>query len=116
MIDHKNITAGHARALLMVGSEEEQVRLAEKIVSQGLSVRAAEKIASGGVSPGPIGVKEPPSQSPTDPNIKAAVLELERKLGTRVKISGDGQRGKIEINYFSAEDLDRLYNLMMGSA
>lgn len=116
MIDQRNITAGHARALLMVGNEEEQVRLAEKIVSQGLSVRAAEKIASGGVSPGPIGVKEPPSQSPADPNIKAAVLELERKLGTRVKISGDGQRGKIEINYFSAEDLDRLYSLMMGSA
>jgi ParB family chromosome partitioning protein len=114
MLDQRNITAGHARALLMVSSEDEQVRLAEKILSQGLSVRAAEKIASGGVPPRPL--KQPPSESPADPNIRAAVLELERKLGTRVKIAGDGQRGKIEINYFSAEDLDRLYNLMMGSA
>jgi ParB family transcriptional regulator, chromosome partitioning protein len=116
LINQDLITAGHARALLMVASEDEQARLAQRIVDQGLSVREAEKLASSGASAKPLRVKEPPAESPVDPNVKAAVLELERKLGTRVKISGDGQRGKIEVSYFSAEDLDRLYSLMIGSA
>ena len=116
LINQGSITAGHARALLMVVSADEQGRLAQRIVDQGLSVREAEKLASSGASLRPVTMKEPPAESPVDPNVKAAVLELERKLGTRVKISGDSQRGKIEINYFSAEDLDRLYSLIMGSA
>ena len=116
LINQDLITAGHARALLMVASEDEQARLAQRIVDQGLSVREAEKLASSGASAKPLRVKEPPAESPVDPNVKAAVLELERKLGTRVKISGDDQRGKIEVSYFSAEDLDRLYSLMIGSA
>jgi hypothetical protein len=51
-----------------------------------------------------------------DANIKAAILELERKLGTKVKISGNGQRGKIEISYFSGEDLNRLYDVIVGTS
>jgi ParB family transcriptional regulator, chromosome partitioning protein len=114
MIDSKALTAGHARALLMIPSEEEQLRLAGRIVARGLSVREIEKLAAEGARSSPATVKEhdEPAQ---DPNIKAAVLELERKLGTRVKISGDGQRGKIEISYFSAEDLNRLYELVLGA-
>jgi ParB family chromosome partitioning protein len=48
-----------------------------------------------------------------DPNVRAAALELERTLGTRVKILGDGRRGKIEISYFSAQDLTRIYDLIV---
>jgi len=49
---------------------------------------------------------------PIDPNTRSAALEMERALGTRVKIVGGETRGKIEISYFSAEDLQRLYELL----
>ena len=116
MLDRKAISAGHARALLMMSNEEDQVRLAARILSEGLSVREVEKLATQGVRPAAQGDKSATPESPLDPNIKAAILELERKLGTRVRISGDGERGKIEISYFSAEDLNRLYDLMVGTA
>jgi ParB family chromosome partitioning protein len=51
----------------------------------------------------------------TDPNVKAAIQEMERKLGTRVHVKEGGRgRGKIEIEYYSAEDLDRIYDTIMG--
>ena len=50
-----------------------------------------------------------------DPNVKAAIQEMERKLGTRVHvIEGSRGKGKIEIHYYSAEDLDRIYDTIMG--
>jgi ParB family chromosome partitioning protein len=52
------------------------------------------------------GAAEPPK---LDANLRAAVLEMERTLGTRVRIRGNEKQGKIEISYFSAEDLNRLY-------
>jgi ParB family chromosome partitioning protein len=51
----------------------------------------------------------------TDPNVKAAVQELERVLGTRVRIIEKAkQKGRIEIEYYSAEDLDRIYATIVG--
>jgi len=47
-----------------------------------------------------------------DPNTRAAALEMERSLGTRVRIVGSENRGKIEISYFSGDDLQRLYELL----
>ena len=50
-----------------------------------------------------------------DPNVKAAIQELERVLGTRVRIVPKSeQRGRIEIEYYSPEDLDRIYELIAG--
>ena len=50
-----------------------------------------------------------------DPNVKAAIQEMERKLGTKVHVKeGARGRGKIEIEYYSAEDLDRIYDAIMG--
>ena len=55
--------------------------------------------------------KREASEAPKlDANVRAAVLEMERALGTRVKVHGDEKRGKIEISYFSAEDLNRIYD------
>jgi len=51
-----------------------------------------------------------------DPNVRAAVTELERVLGTRVRIVGKSRgKGKIELEYYSDEDLDRIYGLIVGS-
>ena len=107
------ISAGHARALLAVTSPQAQAKLAELVVDKGLSVRHLEKI----VAPRPPGQgKQDPKPTPkVDPNIRAAVVELERALGTRVKVVGSERRGKIEISYFSAEDLSRIYDWIMHS-
>jgi len=111
MISKEEITYGHARALLALDSEAAQLRLAARVVKQGLSVRAVENmVASRGEKP--VSPKSA-AKSPTDPNVRAAALELERRLGTRVKIRGDGRRGAIEISYFSAQDLSRIYDLIV---
>jgi ParB family chromosome partitioning protein len=108
MIAEGAISAGHARALLGLDSGAAQLRLAHLIVKQGLSVRQVENLV---VMRGSKSAKKPGArQAPKlDANLRAAVLEMERTLGTRVKLQGDEKRGKIEISYFSAEDLNRLY-------
>jgi ParB family chromosome partitioning protein len=87
------------------------VQLASRIAQQGLSVRHVENmVASRGAKPA---AQKTPSKTPVDPNVRAAALELERTLGTRVRILGDGRRGKIEISYFSTQDLNRIYDLIV---
>ena len=108
MIAEGAISAGHARALLGLESETAQLQLAHLIVKQDLSVRQVENlVAARGSKPQ---IKQEPTETPKlDANVRAAVLEMERTLGTRVKVHGDEKRGKIEISYFSADDLNRIY-------
>ena len=111
MITGGDLSPGHARALLGVDSTAMQARLARLILEKGFSVRQIENmIAMGEVKPGQ---KKAKGAAPIDPNTRAAVLELERALGTRVKIVGNAKRGKIEISYYSAEDLNRVYELIV---
>jgi ParB family transcriptional regulator, chromosome partitioning protein len=105
------ISAGHARALLTLSSPDSQTKLAQKVIEKGLSVRNLENLVA---SRTPGQEKRDPKPAPkTDPNLRAAVLELERALGTRVKVVGSERRGKIEISYFSADDLSRIYDWIM---
>lgn len=107
MIGKGEISAGHARALLGFDAFATQEKLARLIVQKGLSVRQVEEMAgSSAAKADGSKAKEPP---PVDPNTRAAVLELERALGTRVRIVGTPKRGRIEISYFSADDLNRIY-------
>jgi ParB family chromosome partitioning protein len=107
MIANDEISSGHARALLAFESFSAQEKLARLIVKKGLSVRQVENMAAS------TGTKSERGGGKTlatpDPNTRAAILELERALGTRVKIVGHAKRGRIEISYFSAEDLNRIY-------
>ena len=109
MLMDGEISPGHARALLGLDSPVRQIQLAKLIVKQGLSVRQAENMVAHQTDRS--AAAERPSEKPKlDPNIRAAVLELERTLGTRVQILGNGKRGKIEISYYSAQDLNRIYD------
>ncbi len=111
MLAKGDLTYGHARALLSLESEAAQAQLASMVAKQGLSVRAVEDlVASQGAEPAE---KKASAKGQVDPNVRAASLELERTLGTRVKILGDGRRGKIEISYFSEQDLNRIYELIV---
>jgi ParB family chromosome partitioning protein len=102
---------GHARAILGLPAEDLQRQVAEKATSQGLSVRQVERLVQRMTA-----TREPkPPDEVADPNVKAAIAELERILGTRVRIAGKpDKRGRIEIEYYSAEDLDRIYSLIVG--
>ncbi len=107
MINAGDLTAGHARALLTLDSPQAQARLAKLVAEKGLSVRQVEDmVAQRGAAPAP--AKRPVAPK-LDPNLRAAVLDLERALGTRVKLVGNEKRGKLEISYFSGEDLNRIY-------
>src|SRR5271157_21515 len=108
MIGEGTLSAGHARALLGLDSAAAQLQLAKLIVKQGLSVRQVENLVT--LRGSKSAKKKAAGEAPKlDANVRAAVLEMERTLGTRVKVQGDEKRGKIEISYFSAEDLNRIY-------
>ncbi|MCS7025522.1 MAG: ParB/RepB/Spo0J family partition protein [Bryobacteraceae bacterium] len=110
LLAENRISMGHARALLSLQNEEHQRLLAEKAAAQGLSVRQVERLVRQMTSDR--AESEPPK--PQDPNVKAAVAELERVLGTRVRIiEKSPKRGRIEIDYFSLEELDRIYNYLI---
>jgi len=116
LVEEEKITAGHGRALLMVNDGDSQRRLATKIIEFSLSVRDTEKaIKRIGKERNETGVKE--SVKPKiDANVRAAETKLRRQLGTHVDIlpDGKGTGGKIEIEYYSNSDLDRIYSLILG--
>jgi len=111
LLAEDKISAGHARALLAVASPDAQKKLAEQVIEKGLSVRSLETLVASRTRP--LQKEEAAPEPKIDPNLRAAVVELERALGTRVKVVGSERRGKIEISYFSADDLARIYDYIM---
>jgi ParB family transcriptional regulator, chromosome partitioning protein len=108
LVASRELSMGHARAIAALESRAIQLKLARTIVELGLSVREAERRA-GLLSVSPAKKDAAPKADSLDANMRAAILEMERALGTRVKINGTATRGQILIRYFSAEDLNRLY-------
>ena len=104
---------GHARAILGLPTSEQQIEVAEKAAAQGLSVRQVEALVQGLTSDRTkTGNKK---DEAADPNVRAAIEEMERALGTRVRIVElSEQRGRIEIEYYSQTDLDRLFQQITG--
>ncbi|GJQ19748.1 MAG: DNA-binding protein [Bacteroidia bacterium] len=102
------LTMGHARALLSVDGEKEQLQLYEKIVGGGFNVRTVERTVRS--------KKSKPSRSHPHHGVNAhhAEEQLKRTLGTKVKIRGKGGgRGEIIIEYFSGDDLERILELIL---
>jgi ParB family chromosome partitioning protein len=95
---------GHARALLALGDEAEQLRLSREIVSRSLSVRETESMVKKAAEPAP--AHEEPQ---ADVHTRAAEEKLRFALGTRVRIVRRGKKGKIEIDFQSEDELHRLY-------
>lgn len=112
LLAERRLSMGHARALLGLPSPDQQIDLANRAVAQGHSVRQVERIVSQLTSSREVPDSTPKSQ---DPNVKAAALALQEALGTRVRIvESTAQRGRVEIEYYSQDDLDRIYNLIVG--
>lgn len=114
LAEHR-ISMGHARAILGLQTAEEQIQLAEKVAAQGLSVRQVEALVQEMTSERGPRSSASRRDTPQDPNVRAAVEQLERALGTRVRIVElSEQRGRIEIEYYSQAELDRLYQHIVG--
>lgn len=113
LVAEQRLSVGHARALLALESAEQQVALAHKAADGAMSVRQVERSVQKSVSMPPGTPPQPPALD-RDPNVRAAIDQLERILGTRVRIiARDDQRGRIEIDYYTQEDLARIYDLIV---
>jgi ParB family chromosome partitioning protein len=116
LVGSGKLSPGHARALLKISDPQSQREIAQRCVSEGWSVRLIESFTKSEDSSGPAPSPRPkPEPRPQDPNVKAAIAEMENKLGTRVRIIEKGRgKGLIEIEYYSDDDLDRIYNIITG--
>jgi len=109
------LAAGHAKALAGLTDSKAQIALAQRIVDQGLSVRQVESIVAASSRRG--GIEKVRSASPRDPNVVAAEEALQSAIGTKVKIhQGRRGTGRLELHFFSDEELERVYKLVMGAA
>jgi ParB family chromosome partitioning protein len=108
-LSDNQITMGHARALLGLDDPDSQIALAGEIVGRNLTVRDVERLIAGRKGR-PAGPKKPES----DPDLRALEEDLVRILGTKVMIAGSRKKGMIKIQYFSLDDLNRVYRKIKG--
>ena len=122
-LEHGKISPGHARALLSVNDEKSREKLYNELLTGELSVREAERRAAAlnGATADTQSDGESPEQDkgkkPTErpPEIDAMVEKFIRKLGTKVVLVGDLNKGRISIDYYSMVDLERLYEILGGN-
>lgn len=117
-VESRDITPGHARAILSLINDTDQETLYQGIVKKGLSVRAAEALAdklNRGIRKGEDSAKgkKPLSERKKSVELLSAEQKFIECLGTKVTIRGSDKRGKIEIDYFSLDDLERIYLLIV---
>jgi ParB family chromosome partitioning protein len=115
LLQSGRLSTGHARTILGVEGVDVQRRIARKIVEQDLSVRATEhlvRLTSQARRPSASVARKQPE---SDANVRAAETKLRRYFGTQVRIvkSVDSESGKIELEFYNAADLHRLYDLLM---
>ena len=102
-----SLTMGHAKAVLALEGKATQIDAARRIIKKGLSVREAELLSKKMFG-------SPKTQASKDPQISALEERLIKNLGTKVRIMNKGKKGKIEIEYYSFEELERLLDILLG--
>jgi ParB family transcriptional regulator, chromosome partitioning protein len=104
------ISMGHARALLGLDDERAQTSLCAQTIDRGLSVRRVEELVRQKREPG--GETPKPKPRAADPQILSIEEDLQRRFGTGVNIKRSGDRGRIEIEYYSNDDLERIIEIL----
>lgn len=114
LVEEGKLSAGHGRALLLSDDKVVQMRTARAIVEKQMSVREAERTVKRSTQAASDQSKAKRSIITKDANVRHAETKLMRSLGTNVKIkpNGKGNAGKIEIEYYSTDDLDRLFRVL----
>ncbi len=117
------LAMGHARALLGLGDDEAIKKASAQVIDRGLSVRETEKLVRKAKAPGKDAAKTEDaadaerSAASTSPQVRSLEEQLQRALGTRVKLlDKGGGKGRIEIEFFSHEELDRLLARLLGAS
>lgn len=118
LVKEGSLSLGHAKAILAIPDGETQIRVAEEVARKIMSVREAETLVAGILRRHRRGEGRHPAEGmppggSSDPNTAAAADRLCRALATKVRILRRGNRGKIEIDFFSEEELDRLYSFLL---
>lgn len=115
LVSRGELSMGHARAILGLSDEREMADLARQAAAEGLSVRAVEeRVRDRRPSPAP--AKGRAAEAAGDPHVRHLEEELQRALGTavRIRVSG-GRTGRIEIPFYNADDFDRVLELLLGA-
>jgi ParB family chromosome partitioning protein len=116
LVEENRISMGHARALLGIDDNEKQRQVAQLIIERGLSVRETERIIKQIISgtQKDESVKGDLQLKTSDANVRLAETKLRRRFGTRVRIMSNpnGLGGKVEIQYYDDNDLQRVYELL----
>lgn len=114
-VETGRLTMGHAKALLQVGEPTAREALRDRVVAEGLSVRETEKLGRRLAGPAPARRREAPAARLT-PDLTRALELAQRRLQTRIQLKGGPDKGRLEIEYFDAADLDRILSLLLGDA
>lgn len=107
-LNDNTLSIGHAKALLTLESRQKQIEAAKEIIKKGLSVRASEALCKRLSKP----LKQIKRKEKL-PEVSDLEDRLTRSLGTKVKIKHKEKRGKIEIEYYSLDELDRLLEILL---
>lgn len=112
MIIEGHISAAHGRTIITIKDEKKQIEVCDKIIRNGLSVRAAERLTE------KIKDDARPERKKRKPSVNAEIAAVEDELrkifGTKVNINGKAPTGKIEIEYYSIDELNRLIDMLRG--
>ena len=110
MIIEGRISAAHGRTIITIKDEKKQIEVCDKIIRNGLSVRAAERLTE------KIKDDARPERKKRKPSVNAEIAAVEDELrkifGTKVNINGKASTGKIEIEYYSVDELNRLIDML----
>lgn len=113
LLSSSRLSMGHAKAILGLPTHELQIQTAERAAAQGLSVRQVEAMVHE-LTSDRIHKRTEKREAAPDPNVRAASDELQNALGTKVRIVEiNDQRGRIEIEYYSQDELNRIYQRLL---
>ena len=114
-VETGRLTMGHAKALLQVSDPTARQALRDRVVAEGLSVRETEKLGRRLAGPAPARRRETPAAR-LSPDLTRALEVAQRRFQTRIQLKGGPEKGRLEIEYFDASDLDRILSLLLGDA
>ena len=108
LIEENKLSAGHARALVVLDDKKAQISIALRVVDKKLSVREVESLIKNYIRP----KETEKAQKETSLELNNFIDEMQKTFATKVSIVGDNNKGRILIEYFSNDDLDRIYELV----